>query len=149
AAPSPGCLQPFITTFGRRALRRPLGTDEAAELQALAGTEPDFFDGVALVIRALLQDAEFLYRIEIGTPTDKSGVMRLNGWEMATRLSYLLWGTTPSDELLTVAADDGLKAPDAVATTAKRMLSGGLGGSTAYARAKGQVSRFHAMWLGY
>src|SRR5262245_24104946 len=84
--PSAACLDQFVSSFGLRALRRPLDADERAELRALAaavtGSEADFFDGIERVVRVLLQDPEFLYRIEIGAPTDKPNVFRLNGYEM-------------------------------------------------------------------
>src|SRR5215471_5575510 len=65
------CLKKFITTFGRRALRRPLAQDEIDDYAATFGpfaVEGNSFDlGVELTIRAMLQDLEFLYRIEVGT----------------------------------------------------------------------------------
>src|SRR5262249_19081098 len=112
AAPGAGCLNQFVSDFGRRALRRPLNADEVSQMRDLAMTQEDFNDGIVLVLRALLQDPELLYRIEIGAPTDKPNVFRLNKWEMASRLSYLLWGTAPNDALLGVASNDALKTPD-------------------------------------
>ena len=93
------CLKKFIASFGRRALRRPLTDAEVAEyatLQSFAVEKGDFKVGVRLVVQAMLQDPEFLYRIERGTPAaGPAGTYRLSGFEVATRLSYFLWGSTP------------------------------------------------------
>src|SRR5690349_14864987 len=87
------CLREFVTAFGRRALRRPLGADEIETLVALqshAIEADDFWVGVSAVLRALLQHPEFVYRVEIGEPiADQPGLFRLNGYEVSARLSYL------------------------------------------------------------
>src|SRR5260221_4438877 len=77
-----GCMRQFITQFGRRALRRPMQEDDIQRyltLQTLAVEAQDFFVGVDLVVRAMLQDPEFLYRVELGTPVrGQSGVFKLS-----------------------------------------------------------------------
>ena len=87
------CMRTFISRFGRRALRRTMQEEDVQRylgLQAFAVEAQDFWVGVDLVLRAFLQDPEFLYRIETGTPVSgKPGVFRLNAFEIATRLSYL------------------------------------------------------------
>src|SRR5262249_17730956 len=93
------CLKTFIAKFGRRALRRRLtgaGGAESASLQSFAVEKNDFKVAVGLVVQAMLQDPEFLYRIERGTPAaGPAGTFRLSAFEVATRLSYFLWGSTP------------------------------------------------------
>lgn len=139
------CLSSFTAAFGRRALRRPLADEEVARFVALgaqyAAEENDFYAGVAVILRAFLQDPEFVYRVEIGTPTDEPGVSRLDDFEVATRLSYLLWGTTPDDALLDRAEAGGLATPEDVRGAAQEMLDD--------PRALARIDRFHSMWLGY
>ncbi len=140
------CMREFVGRFGRRALRRPLSTDEVETFAALgleyAEREDDFDGGVEVVVRALLQDAELVYRVEIGTPVDgEPGVFALNDFEVATRLSYLLWASTPSDALLDAAVAGELGSDEQRAAMAQSMLDD--------PRARTQVDRFHAMWLGY
>jgi hypothetical protein len=143
------CFQDFIETFGRLALRRPLTDDEIdayLSLQSYATedipeVDNDFYTAVALVISAIIQDPEFLYRIEIGDETTEPGVFKLTDYEIATRVSYLLWGSTPDDELLTAAADGMLADPADRAASIERLLADD--------RAKEQLHRYHAMWLGY
>lgn len=146
------CLQEFVTTFGRRALRRPLTDDEidiflhgddglegAAEIAAAEG---DFGLGVHTVVRAMLQDVEFLYRVEIGTPVnDVEGLYRLNDFEIAARLSYMVWGSTPEDWMLDRAQDGALHEPADVREVATMMMDD--------ERAVARIDRFHALWLGY
>ena len=139
------CLRSFAAAFGRRALRRPLAADEVQRFVDLgvqyATEESDFYAGVGVMVRAFLQDPEFVYRIEIGTPTEEAGVARLGDFEVATRLSYLLWGTTPDDALLDRAESGALTTADDVRAAAQDML--------ADPRALARIDRFHSMWLGY
>jgi hypothetical protein len=140
------CLRNFVTAFGRRVLRRPLTDVEAdayvTKFRPFAVESNDFGRAQSLIVRALLQDMEFLYRVELGQPTATPGLTRLSGYEVASRLSYFLWGTTPDDALLDAAgAGERLQTPAAVKQAATRML--------ADPRARRGVGKFHAMWLGY
>lgn len=139
------CFRSFITSFGRRALRRPLTEDEITRYAALVaeGTESgDFYAAVDVALRTFLQHPEFLYRVEIGTPvTDAPGVFRLGDHEIATRLSYFIWGSTPSDALLDLAEAGELRTSEQIAAVAQDMLTDD--------RARARVGRFHALWLGY
>ncbi len=146
ASPSDSaCFKQFISRFGRRALRRPLATDEIDRYAAFIAhntASGDFYTAVGMVVRAMLQDVELLYRIELGTPVPKeTNLFRLNNFEVATRLSYLLWGSAPDDELLDVAARSGLASPAGVRSAAARLLGA--------KRARERVGRFHSLWLGY
>jgi len=139
------CLGEFVRTFGRRALRRPLSEAEVQEyvdqFLPFAVEGDDFLLGVKLVLAAMLQDVEFLYRIEIGTPLGLPGVARLTDFEVATRLSYFLIGSTPPDWLLDDAEASKLADPGLVRIAAEKLL--------AEDRARDRVDRFHALWLGY
>jgi hypothetical protein len=141
------CLRAFVTAFGRRVLRRPLSAEEVGsyvtKFQPLAAEANDFFRAVSLVARVMLQDLEFLYRVEIGQPVaGAAGLLKLSGYEIASRLSYFLWGTAPDDALLEAAGTgDRLGTPTAVRATAARMLADG--------RTRYGLNKFHAMWLGY
>ena len=143
------CFRAFVERFTSRAFRRPVsGEDVDAYMPLLAfATEDapyvdnDFYTAVNLVIRAVIQDPEMLYRLEVGAPTDEPRVAALTDHEIATRISYLLWGTTPDDALMADAAAGRLRDPAGRRAAAERMLSD--------ARARDQLHRFHAMWLGY
>jgi hypothetical protein len=139
------CFRSFVTAFGRRALRRPLTASEIDRYSGLiaeAEEAGDFYAAVEVALRAFLQHPEFLYRIEIGTPvTDAPGVYRLGDHELASRLSYFLWGTTPSIAMLDRADAGELHTQAQVAEVAEEMLTD--------ERARARVGRFHALWLGY
>jgi hypothetical protein len=139
------CMTSFVKAFGRRAFRRPLTDDEVAGyvgLQSFAVEAGDFYAGVDLVVRAVLQDPSFLYRVEIGTPVaGRPGFYQLGDYEIGARLSYFLWGTMPSDAVLDLAAAGMLSTPAGRRAAATMMLTDARGADRARA--------FHAFWLGY
>lgn len=138
------CLTSFVERFGRRAFRRPLTPEEVQSFVTL-GSEyatSDFYAGVEVVLRAFLQSAAFLYRIELGTPVDgQPGLYRLNDYEIGTRMAFLLWGSAPDDALLDAARDGRLSLAEGRREAALRMLGD--------ERARRQIDRFHAQWLAY
>lgn len=101
------CAATFVTTFGRRAFRRPLVAIEIARYVELATkaatTLGDFYQGLEFALAGMLQSPHFLFRIELGEPDKANGGLRYSNWEMATRLAYFLWNTTPDDALLDAA----------------------------------------------
>jgi hypothetical protein len=138
------CLGDFIRRFGRRALRRPLADDEVQRyqrFQSFASASGDFHTAVSMIARAMLQDMEFIYRVELGEPIAGQAAFRLDDFETATRLSYLLWGQNPDEELLDRAAAGELRSDAGVRAAAERMLDD--------ERGKRRIERFHALWLGY
>lgn len=143
------CFRKTIEQMGHRIFRRPLEEQEIAAyltLQSFATEQNslvshDFYTAVTLMLRSMLQDPEFLYRIEVGTARPEPGLFTLRGNEIAARTSFLLWGSTPDDELLTQAESGALADPNARRREAVRLL--------ADPRAREQLHRFHAMWLGY
>jgi hypothetical protein len=89
------CAKTFIADFGRKAFRRALTEAEGAAFYGVyqAGKEgTGHTDGLKAVIEMALQSPQFLYRIELGTSVAGQTVLRPTSVEMATRLSYLLWG---------------------------------------------------------
>jgi hypothetical protein len=104
------CARTWIADFGQRAFRRPLEEGEAADFLATFETGPgaeDFDLGVRLTVIAMLQSPQFLYRPELGDRPDATqDSVSLTPYEVASRLSYLIWATMPDQELL-AAADSG------------------------------------------
>jgi hypothetical protein len=94
-----GCRKAFFAVIGRRLFRRPLSTEQVARFAPLfdaVAREGDPFPLAAgLVVVAMLQSPELLYRLESGPVDD---------FALATRLSFLLWNSTPDDALLDAAA---------------------------------------------
>jgi hypothetical protein len=143
------CFRRVAETFLRRAFRRPVTAAEVEPYMSLLAfatedipeVDNDFYTAVGLLVRSVLQDPEWLYRIEVGTPTQDPMVLGLNGYEIAGRMSFLLWGSAPDDALLQDAGAGMLGDDDTRREVAEQML--------ADRRAKAQLHRFHAMWLGY
>lgn len=139
------CLQEIVERTGRLVLRRPLSDAEIGEYTAFiseAESSGDFDVAVRMVLHALLQDVEFIYRFEIGTPVEGvPGLYRLGDHELATRLSFLLWGSVPDEELLDQADAGELGTDAGVYAQASRML--------ADPKADQQLQRLFAMWLDY
>ena len=135
------CLDQFLDSFGKRAWRRPL---EAAERDGLKktfaqGKETSFADGIASVIQVMLLSPQFMYRVERGSAVPSAGYLRLTGFELASRLSYLLWGSMPDDKLLAAAEGGSLRTGEDVLAQARRMLED--------PRAARTVARFTDQWL--
>ena len=140
------CAIQFIEDFGRRAFRRPLTQTELDRFKgvfdwALADENLGRFeDGVQVVIEAALQSPSFLYRPELGAETPIEGdIVPFTSWEMATKLSYMLWNTMPDAELFAAAEADQLTTQEQIAAQATRMLDDD--------KAKDLIRNFHAQWL--
>lgn len=106
-----GCRTSFARTFLRMAFRGVADDELRDEYLALlddpgAGETPD--DRLVTLITAALTSPYFLYRQELGAEavTSEPSLRRLHPHEVATRLSYLVWGRGP-DEALLDAADAG------------------------------------------
>jgi hypothetical protein len=147
AAAQDTCAKTFIKTFGKRAFRRPLTADEEAGLVAYYNTQrttngADFAGSVRLVISAVLMSPQFLYRWEIAPKSAirEGALVRFNGWEMASRLSYLIWGSMPDDVGFGLAEKNQLSTADQIDTEVKRLLKD--------PKAKGAIADFFTQWLG-
>ncbi|MEC9073048.1 MAG: DUF1592 domain-containing protein, partial [Myxococcota bacterium] len=140
---SADCARDFLSEFGGRAFRRPLEDEEIQRYESvlLSTLDAEGFDvAVGLVIQALFQSPSFLYRLEFGLPeTETSGQVRLTSYEMASRLSYFLWGTMPDAGLLLTASQGRLVTPEQVEAEARRMLD--------YHRSRDMLRHFQAQWL--
>jgi len=137
------CGAQFVDSFGTRAFRRPL-TDAEKK------TYTDFFNqqktaisfsaAVQLTIEAFLQSPAFLYKVELGDPSKAaSGLVPLTSYEMASRLSYLLWGTMPDQALFDAAKDNRLASAEDIETQARRMVKD--------PKVQGAMLDFHRQWL--
>jgi uncharacterized protein DUF1592/uncharacterized protein DUF1588/uncharacterized protein DUF1587/uncharacterized protein DUF1595/uncharacterized protein DUF1585 len=138
------CALEFAKSFGRRAFRRPTTAEDERQLLAAytAGrTDGSYAEGIEVMIRAALQSPNFLYRFEL-TPAKDAADKRiaLNPYELATRLSYLVWGSGPDDALLDAAAQGGLASKDLVAAKARELLS--------QPKARAAISGFFEQWTG-
>lgn len=121
------CATTFVRAFGRRAWRRPLTDAEvdryAGIARQAAAALGDFHAGLEQALAGLLLSPNFLYIVQVGEvdparPTQR----RYTAYEMAARLSFFFWDTTPDETLLGAAARGELSTPDGVRAQAQRML---------------------------
>ncbi len=98
-----------IAELARRAWRRPVSSDEVDALLALSAESVSREERVRAALEALLCSPHFLFRVEQDPPDAAPGSVRaLNGFELATRLSYLVWSSAPDDALLAAAESGAL-----------------------------------------
>ena len=101
------CFEGFIADFGARAYRRPLTASEQGAYASLFRTGPlagQFALAIEFAIQTFLQAPEFIYRPEFGGDD-----ATLAPYEVASRLSYFLWGTMPDEALFTAAREGHLQ----------------------------------------
>jgi hypothetical protein len=140
------CATEFIESFGRRAFRRPLTSDEVTAFMAMYqrgngkfSSGSPFEQGIRHLVEGLLQSPQFLYRVELSEKLDSDQLIPLDGYEVATRLSYLIWNSTPDDELLAAAESGELDTEAGIEGQARRLVDD--------ARAVSPVDDFHSQWL--
>ena len=114
--PSGECRDKFIRSFGLHAFRRPLDPNELKRYARLFANETDFMTGAQLVIEAMLQSPDFLFRL------DATSNPKWKPYAAASRLSYMLWDSMPDATLMDAAASGELATPSGVEKMARRML---------------------------
>ncbi len=109
--------------LAQRAFRRPVNDDELDGFVSIVTSElaakEKFRDAVKAGMLAILCSKSFLFISEGDEDTNR---LTLNDWEIATRLSYLLWSTMPDDELTTLAEQGKLRDKSELARQVTRML---------------------------
>ncbi len=141
------CARTFLEVIGERIFRRPLTAEELGRYEAFLLAERDMADfetGVQLTLEALLQSPQLLYRIEVGDAAAEplvDGALRLTSFEVASRLSYLVWGTGPDQALLERARAGELETPEQREAEVRRMLD--------EPRARDMLVEFHRQWLDF
>ena len=141
-----GQARSFVATFGERAFRRPLTAAELDSYSALFKRGPELFpgadvklSGVQLTVQALLSSPSFQYRVELGKGASADGALDLTDYEIASRLSYMLWDSLPDQALFDAAQAGALHDPNRLAEQARRML--------ADPRAAEKIAEFHRQLL--
>jgi len=137
------CGRQVIARLVPRAFRRPATPEETTALERFfdqALIDDDFDTAVRLVVQAILQSPQFLYRLEPGDPSVPGGqLMPLIGYPLAARLSYFLWGSGPDDLLLAAVADGSLDTTEGYRLQVQRMI--------ADRRTRAAVRHFHTQWI--
>lgn len=121
------CARAIVSSFAGRAFRRPATArevDQFVGFVTLARKHGDSLDeGIATALQAILVSPEFLYRIERDQPAAPGRTATpVAPYDLASRLSYFLWSSTPDAELLRLAAQGTLRQPSTLEAQVKRML---------------------------
>jgi hypothetical protein len=148
-----GCIKTTVEAFGRKAFRRALRADEVAKFEAFGTTTPKGTanEVTAALIEAFLVSPSFLLMPEVGkigtdgnavaetaTATDGTPALKLTSNEVATKLSFLLWGSIPDDALTMAASSDQLQTAAQIKAQADRLLKDPRSGE--------MLSAFHSEW---
>jgi hypothetical protein len=137
------CAATIIKRLATQAFRRPVEERDFSALMKFyeeSRKESGFEQGVAAAIEAMLASPQFLFRLESVPVAATAGTTyRIGDLELASRLSFFLWGSTPDEELRSKAAARGLRAPGALERQTRRMLRD--------TRADAIATRFASQWL--
>lgn len=133
------CVDEVIRNFANRAFRRPVRSEEFDRLKILYNknkVQGDFKASMKFVFLAALLSPNFLY-----LPLEGSlgQLHRLNGYEVAARLSYFLWRSMPDDTLLAAAGSGSLNSIEGIKQQTLRLIDDG--------RFAGFVDGFVSQWL--
>ena len=137
------CAESIISKLASEAYRRPATTADLEgpmSFYTSAAAEGGFELGVRTALQAILASPAFLFRLEREPPQAISGEnYRLGDFDLASRLSFFLWGTSPDRELLELADQERLTDPSLLATQVERMLVD--------PRSEALATRFAHQWL--
>jgi len=139
------CLHDTVVSFGRKAFRRPLSKDEVAGFDAIIAKGSEITPKGApsevaeLLLSMFLVSPSFLQREELIDVSDSAGHLVLSSYEVAARLAYMLWGSTPDETLNRAADDQQLKTSEQILQQARRMLGD--------PKARDRVAAFHRSYM--
>ncbi|MGE0042235.1 MAG: DUF1592 domain-containing protein, partial [Vicinamibacterales bacterium] len=143
AAEESACAAEIVRSLARRAFRGPVATEDFEGLMAFyeKGRERgDFENGIRFAIQAILASPQFLFRTEPAPAGVRAGTSyRLSDMELASRVSFFIWGTVPDAELVQVAMAGDLGKPGVLEAQVRRLLKD--------PRSETLSTRFGAQWL--
>jgi hypothetical protein len=128
AAPDPAdpaCVAAFVDDLGSRAFRRPLTAEERERYLDLHADAAAAFDpptAVGLIVEAILLSPHFLYRFELGSPSE-DGRTRLDAHELAAALALTLWNRPPDARLRELAASETILDPQVLEGEVRRLVA--------------------------
>jgi hypothetical protein len=126
-----------------RAFRRPASDEELNRLASIVEKTVESGDsyevGLQTALTAILVSPKFLFKVEEPALRIGNEYPLLSDFELATRLSYFLWSSTPDRELLTLASKKQLRLPGVLAAQLDRMIRD--------ERARDFVRNFAGQWL--
>jgi mono/diheme cytochrome c family protein len=135
------CAMDILRRLATQAYRGPVRDDLNDLLNFYAQARADggdFDEGIRFGVQGILANPRFLFRLE-QQPQAGSDAYRVADLDLASRLSFFLWGTLPDEALLKAAGDGTLRNPAVWDKQVTRML--------ADSRSRSLSTRFAAQWL--
>ncbi len=131
-------------SIARKAYRRPPSDEEVEILLQVFDlgrqNDLDYHASLRLMIKSILVSPQFLFITPASKVELTEETVRLDDYQLASRLSYLLWATMPDDELMALANNETLHQPSVLEGQVKRMLLD--------IRGRALFDGFGAQWLG-
>jgi hypothetical protein len=126
-APDDVCAREILSHYGLLLFRRPLTSAELENpiglLHSITERTNDFYAGLHYGLSMLLQLPDFLFRKEVAIPSADGKSGTLDSYSRATRLSFLMWNTTPDAELLRAAGNGEFNTSDGLAKQVDRLIA--------------------------
>ncbi|HSG01990.1 MAG TPA: DUF1592 domain-containing protein, partial [Vicinamibacterales bacterium] len=136
------CARRILEAFATEAYRRPLAPGDLDELMPFyeqGAASGGFEGGIRTALQAMLSSLHFIFRVEEAPAVTGGATYRISDVDLASRLSFFLWGTIPDRELIELAREHQLSRSDVFAAQVGRML--------ADPRSEALATRFAAQWL--
>jgi len=137
------CAAEIVDRLAPRAFRRPITDEDRTALLRfydMGYSDGGFEIGVRTALEAMLASPHFVFRFEEAPgPVELGDTYRISDIDLASRLSYFLWGLPPDEQLMALAAAGRLSAPETLEAQVMRMLGD--------SRAEALSTRFAAQWL--
>jgi len=136
------CARQIIGRLAREAYRRPVTDNDLESLLNFyqrGRNGGNFESGVRTAIQAILASPEFVFRFERAPATLKDRNHRISDLELASRLSFFLWSSSPDDQLIALASQNKLHEPAVYEREIRRMLSD--------PRSQALTANFAGQWL--
>ena len=139
----PKAARQVARSLARDAYRRP---PAEKELDVLVGifelgqeNKLDYMASLGLMWKAVLVSPQFLFITPAGAVDSKESIVPLDNFQLAARISYLVWSAPPDAELAALADRGALQKPEVLRAQVKRMLND--------PRARALYDGFGAQWL--
>jgi hypothetical protein len=117
-------MRDLVAKMGKWLLRAPLEEHEVAAFRGISTTVAaaggTFEEALSLLVEAMLQSPRFLYRVE--NERGDGTAWPVSEYELASRMSYIIWGAPPDTQLLEAAENGQLFEDDSLEAQLKRML---------------------------
>ena len=137
------CARKIISSLMRQAYRRPVSDTDLERILSLyqeGRNKGNFDSGIRLALQAIIANPEFVYRFEHpGQGLASGATYRISDVELASRMSYFLWSSSPDEELLALAGQKKLHEPAILEKQVRRML--------ADPKAEALTANFASEWL--